>query len=484
MGRRRAARRPIAGVSQVPDLFAVLPLKLFQPLAAPGAPVYAEILLALLAEAQRQPEPLSRELAINITYPLLADPARLAAVGEAGGDDPDAAGDAAAGADNVQLRAAAVLRYLERCGWLRSETQSDFSHSYILPDYAFRLLRTLSELTTSEPPPLAGLICSIHDLLQAAQAEGNAEVRVPEAKRQTEQLINGLKELQHNIGLHINQVLQQLPARDVLEALFSTYQSEIVDRAYHQLRTTDHVSRFRPGVLVTAAQLERLGSLDAAASASRQPPGGSTPATAHRLGAQLRYVREQFDDLDRRLQAIDARHGRFVSAAVRAVELQLAAHSTTSGQLALILESLLNDPAGKAFELADPLVQLYRLEWLHPESLAPPTRAAKPFQPEPEQGVLLTEAELALARDATLRQLNRAVSRDKIRRLAQNLLRDRAEAQATELELTRADDLPLLIYLRAYGDGSLGYRVEALDERVVQGDFAFRNFRLTRSEPA
>jgi len=52
------------------------------------------------------------------------------------------------------------------------------------------------------------------------------------------------------------------------------------------------------------------------------------------------------------------------------------------------------------------------------------------------------------------------------------------------LALTRADDLPLLIYLRAYGDGSLGYRVETLDEWVVQGDFAFRNFRLARSEPA
>jgi hypothetical protein len=468
----------------VRDLFATIPVTLFQPLAAPGAPVYAEILLSLLAESQRQPEPLSRELAINVIYPLLADPARLEAVKHAGAENPVPLTEAADHADNTQLRATAVLRYLEHCGWLRSETQPDFSYSYILPDYAFRLLRTLSELAASEPPPLAGLICAIHDLLQAAQAEGNAEVRLPEAQRQTEQLINGLKELQHNIGLHINQVLQQLPARDVLEALFSTYQTEIVDRAYHQLRTTDHVSRFRPGVLATAAQLERSGSLEAAGSFSRQHSGDSASAAALRLATQLRYVREQFEDLDRRLQAIDTRHGRFVSAAVRAVELQLAAHSTTSGQLALILETLLNDPAGEAFELAEPLVQLYRLELPHPESLAPPTRAAQSFEPEPETEVLLTEEELALARAATLRQLNRAVSRDKIRRLAHDLLRDKDEARATDFELASADDLPLLIYLRVYGDGSLGYRADMLDEWVEQGDFAFRDFRLVRTEPA
>jgi hypothetical protein len=34
----------------VPDLFTIVPLRFFQPLAAPGAPVYAEILLALLNE--------------------------------------------------------------------------------------------------------------------------------------------------------------------------------------------------------------------------------------------------------------------------------------------------------------------------------------------------------------------------------------------------------------------------------------------------
>jgi hypothetical protein len=51
-------------------------------------------------------------------------------------------------------------------------------------------------------------------------------------------------------------------------------------------------------------------------------------------------IRDQFEALDRRLQDIDARHSQFVAAAVRAVELQLAAGSTTSGQLHGILQTL------------------------------------------------------------------------------------------------------------------------------------------------
>jgi len=50
-------------------------------------------------------------------------------------------------------------------------------------------------------------------------------------------------------------VLRQLQARDVLKQVFTLYRGEIVDKAYHQLRTTDHVSRFRPSVLEALVQL-------------------------------------------------------------------------------------------------------------------------------------------------------------------------------------------------------------------------------------
>src|SRR5581483_7758871 len=102
-----------------------------------------------------------------------------------------------------QARAAAILRYLVQCGWLHSETQSDFTQSFVLPDYAFRLLQVLNEISANEPPPLQGLVCSIHDLLQASVRDGNTDIRLPEAHRQMQHLLNGLKELQHNIGAHL-----------------------------------------------------------------------------------------------------------------------------------------------------------------------------------------------------------------------------------------------------------------------------------------
>ncbi|NTU62173.1 MAG: hypothetical protein HGB05_01935 [Chloroflexi bacterium] len=389
-------------------LLGSLPQALFQPLAAPGALVYARLLLDIYRQTQARPDPLSRDLVTNLIYQQLAEPQALDLTADAQTEetDPDSS-------DVLMTRATAIVRYLERCGWLKSETQNDFSVQYILPDYAFRLLRVLDEIAVNEPPALAGLIFSTYALLQRILTEPDtAYIGIPQAHRQTQHLLNGLKELQQNIGLHINQILAQSQTRDVLEQLFLRYREEIVDRAYHQLRTTDHISRFRPGVLESTTRLAAPDILEPAAQRHRQSgEAGTLEQARQRLRTQLHEIRDQFEALDRLLDSIDARHSQFVTAAVRQIELQLAAHTTTSGQLNTLIEMLLPLP-GVEFEAASKSVlQLHRLEWMDADSLAAPARAATAFEAEPEVVPTVSVEELDRALDDTARQLSRAISR-------------------------------------------------------------------------
>lgn len=79
--------------------------------------------------------------------------------------------------------------------------------------------------------------------------------------------------------------------------------------------------------------------------------------------------------------------------------------------------------------------------------------------------------------------MNRAVSRERVRRYAASLLRDRDELPAAQLPLTGPDDLPLLIYLRTYGDGSLGYQIEEQPDGdwIERAGVGFRSFVLRRT---
>jgi Family of unknown function (DUF5716) len=301
-------------------------------------------------------------------------------------------------------------------------------------------------------------------------------------------LMNGLKELQHNIGAHIEEVLQRLQASEILEQFFTSYRQEIVDRAYHQLRTTDHVARFRLSALEALAKIEREEKLLAAAHRLRA--GGeaeSVESAANQLLGQIREITECFDALDQRLQMIDARHSQFVSSAVRAIEMHLTASSTTSGQLHSILARLLAEEPGAAnqplLDAYDRLINHFELELLDESSLAPAARASVPFVPEAMAAASLSDEEIEEAQRQTLLSIARAISRDRVRRFAADQLRSREEMRGGEIVLKGPDDLPLLIYLRNYGDGSLGYSVEELAgaEWIERDGVGFRDFVLRRA---
>lgn len=486
------------------DLFDFLPATLFNPLAARGAPIYAEVLLRLLNETQRHTQPLSRNLVLDVISELLSTPEALSLTEDAIEREQESLADESL--DAIQARARDILNYLKQSGWLKEEQQKDYTRTYILPSYSFRLLWVLNEIANQETLPLAGLICSIHDLLDATVEKGNAHIRLPEAHRQTLYLLNGLKELQHNIGMHIEQVLNQLSTSAVLDQLF-TYRHEIVDQAYHQLRTTDHVSRFRPAVLQSLNHLEDSDELTQAAlrmqksAASKQAPNlaeqsapdGQTQAVEHatrQLLTQMNEIRHRFEGLDSLLQAIDTRHSQFVDSAVRTVELYLGANTTTSGQLHAILGHLVAEENVSASEPLDEsydsLVNLFQLTLLDADSLAPASRAPVRFVPDELEEVELTEEQIQAAYKRTLHHLTRAISRDKVRHFAETRLSRQPNMRGAELSFSGPDELPLLIYLRAYGDGSLGYVVEDKDEGkwVKRDDIGYRDFLLSKSDKA
>jgi len=451
-------------------LFRIVPTTLFQPLSAPGAAIYAEILLAIFNQARLSNQLLSRELTVDLVAERLTGVEQaLELTRDADAGDPDPSPD---DTEQLRVRALAIVRYLERCGWLRPETQSDFTQSFILPDYAFRLLETLDRIALNDPPPLRGLILSIHDLLQSAlrsEHPGDLSDRVAEAHRQTMLLINGLRELQHNIGVHINAVLEEVEARQILERVFVNYRQDIVDRAYHQLRTTDHVSRFRPGIIDAAAQIERM------------------TAASTTVLEQVFDIRNRFDILDNILQAIDERHSQFMDAAARAIELHLTTTSTTSGQLNAILKALLVDRRRDAPALSESLLSLFRMRLVDEASLSAPMRAATTFVPETIEVDELTLEEEEAAREETLRQMQRAVSRKQVRRWVDTLLYDRESLRGADIPLEGPEQLPLLIYLRAYGqDGALGYRIEEVNGGgwIEREGVGFRDFVIRRVDEA
>ncbi len=427
-------------------LFEVAPHSLFRPLAAQGAELYSEVLLIIFELAKRHSQPLSRELTKQSVYELLhANQDVTLEVEENLTDD----------GDPISNKANAVLRYLERCGWLRVETQANFQTFYTLPEYAFRLLQTMSELSAGQTRSLKGRVFAIYDLLRGAAEQGEIEYRLPEAHALTQQFMVSLKELQHNIGQFIEKVLAEEEARGVLAQFFGEYQ-RLLEERYHPLRTEDHVSRFRPGV---------LGFLDAL------QPHLTTPE----LAEQAAQIREVFTAIDEVLESLDSRNRQYTSAAVRKVELYLTQSSTTSGRIDQLLQALPSD--------MNEVVQLFRLRLLGSESLYKPRKAAQTFEVEPTP-VLQLSARERLEMEARMKQTFATMLRyspQGVQATVVNWLGNTSRKRASEIDEEEVLELMLsLIFVRHYKNKKLGYRLEETNDWVRRGEVGFQDVWLIR----
>ncbi|MBV9020155.1 MAG: hypothetical protein JOZ71_05520, partial [Ktedonobacteraceae bacterium] len=332
---------------------------------------------------------------------------------------------------------------------------------------------------------------------QAAVRQGNTAVRIPQVYQETMRLLNGLKELQHNINTHIETVLNQASLRDILEQTFTSRLHQVTRRAYHELRTTDHVSRFRPGINEALAALSTKYQDYTADTASQNGTNKQQNASVQRIPEQIENIQAQFDTLDTLLDIIDARHSQFFDSAVRSIEHRLSANTSTSGHLRTILEHLLatqqatSVTAQSAHSLeqvdADALVHLYSLALLDEKSLMSPRKTPEPFIPDPDVSSELSEQEKRAAQEQTLAQLSRALSRERVRMYANTLLADCDKRRMGDIALNGPDDLPMLIYLRLYGqDGSLGYLSEELVDApwIERAGIGFRDFVIRRVKEA
>lgn len=455
-----------------------LPPAFFRPLAAPGAPVYADILLTLYEEAIQRHEPFSRQLALDVVRSRLTEGSALADTADISASEAEALQP---DIDVVSIRAHGILRHFEACGWLRPDTQADYTTVYFLTEPAFYFLRAIHEWLHQTTPPLAGLFSAIHDTLRAAVQDGDYATRIPQAHQQTEQLRAGLQSLYQNMGEHLNALLQEQDVRAILEQWFTHYRSNIIAPAYHALRTTAHIGRYRQGALEALHQL--LANTEKLHAAARDLVARRQAETAEggsqRLRDQLLDIQRTLNDLDDRLRALDERHATYISAASRAVRLRLAAHTTLSGQLNALLKMALARP--EFAETAANRLNRFALRLPNADSLAPPRRQATPFVPSAAADP--DPAEVQKARADTQRELQRAFSPNKVRQRVQAWLADQPRRAATEFPLHSPADLPWLIYIRAYGANRLGYHVEETAEWVQVGAFQFRQFFVVKDTP-
>ena len=122
-----------------------------------------------------------------------------------------------------------MLRRLEACGWIYTDTDYSYVQRTSFRDYAISVIRTLLDIEDEHKAEYQGYIYAIYTM---ARASGNNAVGLKQMVENTDALITGLKSLNANIKIYIDDLTKHSTVSEILDALLNDYYSNVIDKAY------------------------------------------------------------------------------------------------------------------------------------------------------------------------------------------------------------------------------------------------------------
>ncbi|MGE5674654.1 MAG: Wadjet anti-phage system protein JetA family protein, partial [Mycobacterium leprae] len=279
---------------------------------------------------------------------------------------------------------------------------------------------------------------------------------------------------------------------EILAMHFGDYKLQILDRAYHRLKTTDHVSHFRPAILqridTWLAEPQWLSA--AGADEVRRGRYGSQDEAEAALLEQLTFIRNHYEQMDDLLDEIDRRNASYAKASLEQVRYLLSGSQDAAGQLAALLQFLAGQMEAGILTPDVPwpeqwatLFALDALQTIEPASLFTPRSERRNHSPQPLAVTSLTAAEREEARRRLRQRLATQLTYRSIDDYVQARLGQRQEIRARDLGIESTADFIRLIYVAAYGRSRhVGFRTDLDGERVESagGKFNFKDIRIRR----
>lgn len=457
-------------------MFQVLPGNFFVPLSSQNKTVYWECICKLFSVMEHQ-------LSFGVERDVLVDELQYYFEQSAAAEivEEDFA------ASDSRGKANGILRRLEFYGWIEVETDKSYVQRVNFKEYAVKLMKTLLEIEEGKQIEYQGYIYTIYSLVR-----GNTEnpgVVLLQVLENTDLLITGLKNLNSNIKHYIDELTRHSTVAEIMDALFNDYITNIVDKAYHRLLTSDNVSKFRPEIierLESRSRSKRYVEKTAAELAALQETDKET--AKENVYRYLHEIIEAFRNMDEILNEINQKNTQYQRAAINRAKFLLSGNDDVRGQLKEILMGI-NEAINREqmdlggiyeIEFLENLIRIYNSSFLDEASFYSPVEGRKEFAP---QQIANYKPDLAL-RQEKLRKLaekmSRVLSVEKIEKYVDKCLGEQREMRAAQFPLENTEDFIKVIYIRLYGQRkNVNYKIEPLDVKEIKG-YRFKDFRVWR----
>lgn len=386
-----------------------------------------------------------------------------------------------------QTYASYIIRRLAESGWIEREQLADYSETIILPDYAFTLLEAFRSIQEQKPREFKGQLYAAHQLITSATThkDFSPTLAVSQTYENIRQVVRGLNELNQNIRRYVERASRQMEVSDLLRLQFDDY-TQTLGPAYHALKTSDHVSRYRRDIInqiqVWLVDDDWLShTAEELASQIRLSPAQAE----QEIMQSLLFIVHQLEGLDPLLAEIDARHAQYLRTSFRQIRYKLGNADGSFKDKLVSLAQRISTLRDEGFdELPEGAPGLRQMPVRVPDLKSfytPPQRRA-PFAPDSIVIPTLHPDDFAALHALTMQDVTQAFSPEKVNRKVLGFFNGHKRLPIGEIPCAVRDDLHWLTTIIAYAhhpEVSYGLEVKPGDP-VQVGSYRVVPFDLVK----
>jgi hypothetical protein len=354
---------------------------------------------------------------------------------------------------DVRERAHSYLLKFTQYGWVKQEQYTDYKYRVFIPEYASRILETLDRIEKGFRLEFTGTVLSIYQNLSGE--EGNSYYAIQQAKENTYSLINGLRELNHNIKTYIENLIEMKDAKLILENIFNEYGEKILGTHYYRLKTSDHISKYRTKIIDKIRDIysnEKNIKIQAELM-KREDFSTSILEAENTIYEWLEFIENSFENIYDLLDEIDARNKKYHRAAITRIKMEINKTGNITSKINNILvhfAEILKENDGykqKLYEgFLNTQIDLYSQTYLDENSVKRGTMKKPKLEPKPMEVRTIDENTKEQKKQAYKDELKKEITVSKINNYVFNVLEDRDELSLADFPFENKDDYIQLIF--------------------------------------
>ena len=212
--------------------------------------------------------------------------------------------------DELEPPATRVLNWLLRTGWLRKvDDYASMTVNIVIPDYAAVMIEAFSRLLGDDEDETQVYIQNVYAILFSLKNDPRSSVSLLNtALVNTKKLNKSLQDMLHNMDKFFGSLLEQKNYGTLLKEHLEGYVTEIVNKKYHILKTSDNFYLYKTDIKSWIAAMREDSSWInkmCAKSAASTRGQKKAPLTEYDIVEKLDQLERGFDDIEHRISNMD-----------------------------------------------------------------------------------------------------------------------------------------------------------------------------------